>query len=167
LALKEACDRYDYNLHDLRITLPEDDPSIFELFVEWMYDGTYTLDLSSPLTKNSEVSRDVQAWVLGDRLQSTGFKNYSMDRLYAQFATTFAQTPITTADVHYTFTQSSLNSKLRMFLRHFLSIHLLNPTRAKGTSAEWDDVLQEHAKLRRFLLSRLRAGMSGFNSIRS
>ncbi|KAH7259374.1 uncharacterized protein BKA55DRAFT_639345 [Fusarium redolens] len=62
-----------------QIHLPEDDPAVFGLFVEWLYYGTYD-DLAAPSSSNIHA----QCWVLGDKLLCNEFKNYAMSRLYKQ-----------------------------------------------------------------------------------
>jgi hypothetical protein len=123
-----------------------------------MYDGTYTADVSNFCSKNQVVNPDAQAWVLGDRLRSTGFKNYAMSRLYAQYTADTLPRSITTSDTQYAITHSPRNSKLRNFFEVLLATQFLDHNRVVGSSKEWDNLLQEHAYLRELLLSNLRTG---------
>ncbi|EGU85595.1 hypothetical protein FOXB_03884 [Fusarium oxysporum f. sp. conglutinans Fo5176] len=61
------------------INLPDDDPAVFGLFVEWLYNGTYT-DFISPSSSNIHA----RCWGLSDELLCNEFKNYVMGRLYKQ-----------------------------------------------------------------------------------
>jgi hypothetical protein len=129
---------------------------VFELFVEWLHHGIYTVDSTVPATRNSEANRDAQAWVLGHRLQSVGFKNYAMGRLYAQYGTPFASKPLRTDDVHYVFTHTTPDSKLCKFFQDFVVSNFQKAKRTEGTSAMWDGVFQAHPTLRQAFISGLR-----------
>lgn len=139
---------------DLRVTLPEEDPSIFALFVEWLFYGVYTLNRSSPPAKNPELTVDVQAWVFGDRIQCVEFKNYAMDRLYTQYNRRIFPRTITTCDVRYTFTQSARDSKLQLLYKHLLAARFFQRENVEGTASQWDSVLQEHNQLRMFIMEK-------------
>ncbi|OAL00509.1 hypothetical protein IQ06DRAFT_377305 [Phaeosphaeriaceae sp. SRC1lsM3a] len=139
---------------DLRVTLPEEDPSIFALFVEWLFYGVYTLNRSSPPAKNPEVTLDVQAWVFGDRIQCIEFKNYAMDRLYTQYNRSIFPRTVTTCDVRYTFTQSARDSKLQLLYKHLLAARFFQRENVKGTASQWDSILQEHNQLRMFIMEK-------------
>lgn len=95
---------------DERIELPEDDPRIFGLFVEWMYYGSYVI---SPPT--SYPSTDAKCWVLGDKLLCGEFKNYAISRLYEQhIGTSFSKT-VSYDDVQYAWDNTTSVAKLRQF----------------------------------------------------
>ncbi|KAK2669338.1 hypothetical protein RAB80_014864 [Fusarium oxysporum f. sp. vasinfectum] len=55
------------------INLLDADPAVFGLFVEWLYNGTYT-DFTSPSSSNIHA----RCWGLGDELLCNEFKNYVM-----------------------------------------------------------------------------------------
>jgi hypothetical protein len=156
--LKDACNQ-DADCHEgIKIPLTGEDLAIFELFVEWMYDGVYTLDSSLPETENPGVNINAQAWNLGDRLGAPSFKIYAMSRLHSEYDPKTEAKLITPADVDYVFTRTSSKSKLRTFFSHMLVISFLTPARTQGSTMEWDTVLQKHDYLRRFLMSNLRKG---------
>jgi len=140
--------------------LPKEEPVTFNLFVEWMYYGTYTLDAAMFTSMSPGVSIDAQAWVLSDTLGATEFKNYVMNRLYDQYARTFAPRPITTADIEYIFTQSAADSKLRSLYLDLLVLHFKDTRRVAGDIAEWDHVMQTHPRVRMCLLTSMRSGKS-------
>ncbi|KAK2123946.1 hypothetical protein NOF04DRAFT_1373359 [Fusarium oxysporum II5] len=64
---------------EAHINLPDDDPAVFGLFVEWLYYGTYN-DFTSPSSSNIHA----RCWGLGHKLLCNEFKNYAMGRLYKQ-----------------------------------------------------------------------------------
>ncbi|KAL8642714.1 MAG: hypothetical protein Q9226_008477, partial [Calogaya cf. arnoldii] len=61
--------------------LKEDDPGAFELFIQWLYTGTYDPEL------DSDGLPDVacHAWALGDKLQCPSFQDRAMCQLIAYF----------------------------------------------------------------------------------
>jgi hypothetical protein len=148
--LKDRCNQ------ETRISLPKEDPAIIQLFVEWLYDGSYSVNVPLLTTENSEINIDAQGWVLGDRLRSTAFKNYAMSRLYAQYTPNFAPKSITTSDIDYAFTHSQSGSNLRAFFEDLLATHFLNQNRAVGLSKQWYDLLQEHVQLGLFVFEIIR-----------
>jgi hypothetical protein len=168
LSLREACDRdRNGNAHEFRVTLPEDDQVIFELFVEWMYYSYYTLTSSHLRSHNPTVNADAQAWVLGDRLRSTEFKNYAMVRLHAQYIKDKPPRAITTADVRYVAAYSQEESALRMLYHDLLAVHFTNVTRIHGSVDEWDELLLTHATERKIILKSLRGVLHTFSAIGS
>jgi hypothetical protein len=156
--LRDACNRERHATDDICITLPEDNPCIFELFVRWMLHGTYTRQATDLVTVplNQEVKLDAQAWILGHRLRSTEFKNHAMNRVIDQYATGLAANPITPADVRYAFEHSAAKSKLRPFYLDVLPKHFKSKPGVSGEVAEWDTVMQEHQELRICFLHAMR-----------
>ncbi|KAH7400784.1 hypothetical protein DE146DRAFT_755231 [Phaeosphaeria sp. MPI-PUGE-AT-0046c] len=121
----------------VRIVLPEDDPSIFVLFVEWLYYGSYTPAVHRAKTDNP------------------GIKNYAMKRLHAQHSQEPAAS-FTTSDVHYAMTQSPHGSKLRLFYEHLLPAWIVQPERTQGTTTDWDTFFQKNPDLRLFAVEAAR-----------
>jgi hypothetical protein len=156
--LKDVCDRLDHDVGEMRVVLSEEDPCIFQFFVEWMLYGTYVPETSDLVSAHSGVSSEAQAWVLGDRLRSREFKNYAMNRLYDQYATNFAPRPVTSADIRYAFEQSNANSRLRQLFLDLFAAHFRNKSRIQGETEEWDAVMQDHSELRMHFLLGLRSG---------
>lgn len=63
-----------------RVTLKEDDPSAFNLFVLWLYKGNlFEYSADSTLSKFT-----VKAWVMGDKLGAPAFQNCMMKELLGQ-----------------------------------------------------------------------------------
>lgn len=140
----------------MRIVLNDEDPCIFQLFLEWMLYGACvpeTLDLK-PF--HAGVSLEAQACVLGDRLRSIDFKNYAMNRLYEQYATNFAPKPVTTAAMEYAFRASNTNSRLRQIFLDLFVAHFKDKSRIQGETV-WDTVMQELPELRMHFLIGLRS----------
>jgi hypothetical protein len=162
--LEAVCNRDGHANDRIRILLPEDDPHVFQLFVEWAMYGGYTANAATLGSKNPEVSIDAQAWVLGDSLRSTAFKNYAMGRLYDRHATNFAPTPITPGDVRYVFSNSSANAKIRQIFLDLLALNFKSP-RVQGDIKEWDAVMQEHPEVRMHMLLQMRSSRAVQNSV--
>lgn len=140
--------------------LPEDDRIIFALFVEWMYYGGYTPEVHDFAVGNSNVSVDIQAWVLGQRLGCNRFQNYAMERLHAKHSGDGSGT-FSTSDVHYAMTQSPLDSKLRMFFGHLIPAWIVQPERTKGSTKDWDIFFQEWPELRLMAFEAARNAFRG------
>jgi hypothetical protein len=130
-----------------QIHLPEDDPAVFGLFVEWLYYGTYD-DLAAPSSSNIHA----QCWVLGDKLLCNEFKNYAMSRLYKQRL----DFSMTHEDVEYAYANTSPNSKLRQFYVDFVKQNFSDPKKLRGPVGDWDTILQKDPDLRISLLLSIR-----------
>ncbi|KAH7088175.1 hypothetical protein FB567DRAFT_332941 [Paraphoma chrysanthemicola] len=155
--IKEECSRDNQEPKELRITMPAVDPSIFELFVAWIYDGSYTTEFASLTPTVSDVNLDTQAWVLGETLQSHDFKNYAMDRIFNRYASAFGYKPLTTTEVIYACNHTAEGSKLRQFFFDSLAAHFTDTRRVEGSVADWDEVMQKHTDLRMYLLMGIRS----------
>jgi len=64
-----------------KVTIPGFEPDTFNLFLQYMFYGRYTLHESDPL-EDGPVLDTVKAWVLGDYLLAVDFQNYAMRCLY-------------------------------------------------------------------------------------
>ena len=154
--LNAACNRDFRERNENCIYLPEDEPKIFGLYVEWMYYGTYTLGPQPNADFGRDVSTDAKAWVLGDKLLSVNFKNYAMRRLYTQYAINGNPKPVRITDIKYACMNSAVSSPLRRFFFDLATAHFHNTARIVGTAEEWDEFLQDHADVRVFLLGGFR-----------
>ena len=156
--LKAACSRNFKEREENRILLPEDDPIVFGLFVEWMYYGEYNASQSASLFNdtNKEVDLNVGCWVLGDKILNVAFKNYAMHRLYKLYTSDITWRTVTTHDVQYVCENTAVDSKLRHFFLAFVVEHLTHPMRLKGTTEEWDKLLLDHLDAMSLLLRSFR-----------
>ncbi|KAL9095494.1 MAG: hypothetical protein Q9165_002365 [Trypethelium subeluteriae] len=71
-----------------RVTLPEDDPEVFKLYVQWLY--TDRIHCSTPPGNNSkgwdfihEMDLIIKAYCLGEKLQDVAFKDSLIDSFIA------------------------------------------------------------------------------------
>jgi hypothetical protein len=142
--LRSACDRKRNSNERICITLPEDDPYIFELFYMWMLDGTTIGRTTSLVARDQAVNLDAQAWILEDQLRSVDFKNYAMSRLYDQYATYFSPKAISPKDVAYVFKHSSADSKLRQFYLDLFPEQWKNMLCVSNNVEEWDEIVHDH-----------------------
>ncbi|KAF1842096.1 uncharacterized protein K460DRAFT_370101 [Cucurbitaria berberidis CBS 394.84] len=156
--LEAACTRDFRECQENYIKLPEDDPKIFDLFVEWMYYNEYTLTTRHDEELGRIANSNSEAWVLGDKLLSTDFKNYAMSRLYAQYATDTSPKPIRTIDVKYAYLHSAANSPLRRFFFDLVVAHFNDRARVVDTTEEWWQVMKEYVDFGELLLGVLRTG---------
>lgn len=146
--------------HENLIELPNDDPAIFTLFVEWLYYGDYAIaPFSLPSRSRTDIpSVDAECWVLGDKLLCADFKNHAMGRLYRQHTSNNFYTPISPRDVQFACENSSDNSALRNFYIDLATANFGKKDRVQGSVEEWDKVLLDQSDLRRQLLLTLRSG---------
>lgn len=63
------------------IVLNDEDPCIFQLFIEWILYGAYVPETLGLKPFHAGISLEAQACVLGDRLRLIDFKNYAVNRL--------------------------------------------------------------------------------------
>jgi hypothetical protein len=162
--LRNACNRKQYATERICITLPEDDPYIFELFYMWMLDGTTTGRTTSLVARNQAINLDAQAWIIGDQMRSIGFKNYAMNRLYDQYATNFAPKAITPADVAYAFKHRAADSKLRQFYLDLFPKQWKNLPCISKNVEEWDEIVHEHKDFRMRFYDAVSPGQYGKNT---
>jgi len=130
---------------------------IFELFVEWLYYGFYTLTTPLLQSNNPTVNPDAQAWILRDQLRSTEFMNHAMVRLHAQYAKDEPPRAITIADIRYASARSHEKFALRILYQDLLALHFTDATRIRGSVDEWDELLSTHATERKIILQSLRS----------
>jgi hypothetical protein len=155
-SLKDKCLGTPDDLHRPKITFPGVDPAIFELFIEWLYDGAYTPDTHLPNNTVKGVNIHAQAWVLGDMLGAPSFKTYAMTRLYSEYDSKTDPKLMLPVDVDYVFTHTSGESSLCALFSHLLVNWVWIPAITVGSTEEWDEVLQKHSNLRRYLMQGLR-----------
>jgi hypothetical protein len=142
-----------------QLTLPDHQPAIFSLFVEWLYYGCY-----HSFSAVSNPSIDARCWVLGNKLLCIDFQNYVMRRLYVQYTTPMFGRPMTCDDVRYVWGNTSSGSKLRKFYMNFVVEHFGSPVKLLGSSTDWDTILQNQPEIRISLLDKFR--QSTFSSSR-
>ena len=87
------------------VTLLELKPSVFELFVQWLYLGEYT-------KKEKGFEHHEEAWVLGEFLGCAAFQDFVILNMILYLRKTFVAKP----QVLFAYRQSPPNSKLRQFL---------------------------------------------------
>ncbi|KAF2740439.1 hypothetical protein EJ04DRAFT_425049, partial [Polyplosphaeria fusca] len=137
--LEAACLRDFKESQEKRIELPDDDATVFALFVEWLYYGDYAIaPLSLPL---SSISVDARCWVLGDKFLCTEFKNHAMSRLYAEHTSAIFTRAVTTQEVRYICDNSAPGSKLRQLYIALVATNFGNSDLVLGTADEWDKLL--------------------------
>lgn len=154
IVLKNMCQLKQDEARLINIPLPNEDPTIFDLFVQWMHCGRYTFPFPWDATYQG-INLDILAWILGDTLQATEFKNYAMCRLHAQYGPVSRARAMTTADFKHVCLHCKPGTKLRELFFDVLVVSFSDGSRLKGDSNEWDKLLLEHADARHFLLQGL------------
>jgi hypothetical protein len=140
------------------IQLPDDDPVVFALFVEWLYYREYAVaPFWLPVNVGSDsVSVHAKCWVLGDKLLCTEFKNHAMSRLYTHHNANVFSRAILTLDVQYACDNSAKDLKLRKLYVDFVATNFEQKDRVQGTVDEWDQLLLSYADERLLLLHSFR-----------
>ena len=122
--------------------------------------GSYTVFMVSEKERHHPYA---EAWILGDKLMATGFKNYSMARLHTTFIRRSNDfKPLMPSDVHYVCanTVPASSSALRRFYLDVLATYFAGSDAIEGAPADWDEVLSDHADARTFLLGAFRKSHS-------
>ncbi|KAF2655878.1 hypothetical protein K491DRAFT_746068 [Lophiostoma macrostomum CBS 122681] len=156
--LKAGCTRNFKERDENCIRLPEDDSEVFSCFVNWMYYGSYIPPFG---VIRSKENFHAKAWVLGDKLLATHFKNYAMAHVHAALkpAEGCDIRPITPTDMRYVCANTTTGSPLRRYYLDVCAAHFSNAKYVQGTTEDWDDVLGDYADARIFLLQASRASL--------
>lgn len=65
-----------------KITLPEDESDVFRLFFQWLYYKEFAINnISTP----TPIHPYVKAWVFGDKIGATEFRDYCMTQFFAAY----------------------------------------------------------------------------------
>lgn len=115
-------------VHDNRITFPEDDPYVFEMYIQWMYAGDYRNHSAWSHTNEDDTGEKdfdncttVKAWILGDKLGVPAFKNKVMVKLFETYIPRNKDPEtwyIAPDAVALAYSSTIPNSKLRQFYLH-------------------------------------------------
>jgi len=101
---KAACEGKFHEAVHNQIVLPEEDVDSFELFVQWLYTGHFV---------KSQDTWTERAWVLGDKLGISAFKDQAMTQLLDEYASS-PFFPFNKNVVEYVYTHTTAASKLRI-----------------------------------------------------
>ena len=106
------------------MTLPEDDESIFDLFVDWVYHGRYD---TPPIPEQDEGDYDrwlqpVQLFVLADKYDVPTLKTHIITQLYLAFRQD-RDPPPHQPTIVYAYEHTPQNSTLRKLLADALTDH--------------------------------------------
>lgn len=152
LFFKAACSHDFREKEENRILLADENPHVFSLFVEWMYYNKYAL------SRSYLFNADLKAWILGDKLMATAFKNHAMRRLYEMH---HIDNPlgasVTPSMVAFVCQNTVEGAKLRQFYIDFVVTHFSNPHKVAGGIEEWDSVLMDFDDLRMALFTAMRS----------
>ncbi|KAF2500821.1 hypothetical protein BU16DRAFT_523571 [Lophium mytilinum] len=158
-AFKEAQERL--------ISLPEDEPEIFELFIQWLFSKGYYFtpepleDLPAETTEGGsklgihKPRTNIRAWVLGDKLGVVGFKNYAMDQIGVNHAPRHVNNrsasthlyKIRADDILYVCQNTAPDSKLFNYLLVMVSVGWNDAKNFTCQTTETFEALQELCKM--------------------
>ncbi|OAL49627.1 hypothetical protein IQ07DRAFT_62032 [Pyrenochaeta sp. DS3sAY3a] len=151
--LYDACKRSSKEHNYRGIHMPNDDPLIFGLFVDWMHEGSYDFPASDSKTSNNGgplINADIKAWMLGDKLRCTAFKNFAMARLHAECSRWAAikSLALTPTEIRFVCERTGEDSKLRACVLDFVGGFVQDPAKLAGDEAEWTALFQSYAPVR-------------------
>ena len=121
---------------DNKISLPEDNPKTFELFIQWLYAGE--IDTSAT---NSEPY--VKAWILGDKLKCLTFRDHAMLQIiHCHKGGEYPEQPLSPQNLLLAYNGTKAESKLRQWA---LDQFKFNSSKGSlsGRSEGWAPVLEE------------------------
>lgn len=126
-----------------RATLPDDDPDVFSLFARFIYTGKICSSQSNDVQvypdgsrRDLEWPRLARAWILGDKLQSTSFKDAVTDAICENMARE-KKWPTTLHQVIYPNTTSAARGIRRLCVEIAVSKWEARTLRATLKDEEW------------------------------
>ncbi|OCL01414.1 hypothetical protein AOQ84DRAFT_403051 [Glonium stellatum] len=156
---RAACEHDFKERLENRVTLPEDIPEIFGLFVQWMY--SEDCDIIKHCNYEDGVYNGVRAWVLGDKLRVRGFKNFALRQLHKLLIPLDGNEPlchIEPIEIRYAYNNTLPESELqRFFLLATAAYWDCGHDKIKYLikSEDWEDLWEEHRDFRNDLLRNL------------
>jgi hypothetical protein len=143
-----------------QLHLPEHDPAIFSLFVEWMYYGDYSTFM---LPKHPNVH--ARCWILADYLLCQKFQTYAMGRLFDEHVGS-NHGIVGFEDVQYVCNNTPSDSKLRKFYLDFVADHFGNLNCLLGNLTDWQRLLVDEPYILSALFRKLRYGETGESHVK-
>ena len=143
---REACSKLEPGMEN-KIVLPNCEPNTFKFFLQWMYEPIL------PEHYDFEVQDDVwdglRAWVLGDRLQASGFKDSVMERIYNEHSMmTDDYFELLPGDLDLCDWKAKPGSSLRNFVMDTMSQQWVFGKKFQLIKEQWIDHLDEIPKIR-------------------
>ena len=116
------------------VAMPEDDPDAFGSFVRWMYTGEYEQQTCPTVIKSAK------AWILGDKLGATAFKNSIIQHLIDGCKNQW----IEPRDLRYVYAHTAAGSKLQLYFAHQAAFEFQQQGYPlEHFRDEWSSTLQE------------------------
>jgi hypothetical protein len=137
-----------------RVELQDFEPETFKLFVEYIHYGRYTIK-NDDLSDGTRIRPDAKAWVLGDYLQATDFKNFAMNNLHKIYMPEerYPKAAVGPEMVLFCHCESSEGSALSRLIQAFLVQNWHNPRLVRFEELNaWDCVWSEVPALAPLLL---------------
>ena len=119
------------------MTLPEEDASIFELFVDWLYHQRY--DIPSPLEEPSSgydrYMQPVQLFVLADTYDVRNLKNHILSAIFLLLKQGKIWPTLPT--VAYAYEHTTHNSTVRKLFADYMSYHTQLECFQRASAQDW------------------------------
>ncbi|KAH6616621.1 hypothetical protein C7974DRAFT_427574 [Boeremia exigua] len=118
------------------------EPSSFTDFVQWMYYG------SRISTADRDSWADIDAWLLGDKLEVPGFQNAIMGDIYTHHTALADHPQLRSVFVDHLCMKTGAESPLRLFFLDLLAQQFSRHDAAQEMLQGWEVVFQKHADVR-------------------
>ena len=141
----------------LEIELPEDEPAVFQLMVQWLYLGHVKVNFDGPDSSSAQL---VEAWILGDKLGCSMFKDHVMLQLIDYHDSHWINRTI----IEIGYEKTVATSKLRSWI---LAAFLFECTQqgSKDNSEIWPDNLHGYEEFALDVMKALSTmGTEGFRN---
>lgn len=125
------------------VSLPEDNPEAFKIFVSWLYTGRMIVKgCDMELMPYETINAAVELWILGDKLMAPKFANAAMECCMVYYAVNLLESE--NADFIYKNCQE--HSELRRFIRDLIRTdgpcsHLSEFSGNESFLKAWKDLL--------------------------
>ncbi|KAK7746626.1 hypothetical protein SLS53_001811 [Cytospora paraplurivora] len=144
-----------------KITMPEDDPHAFELFVRWLYTRALMPEAVKPPTTTTAnvllgrhfpggtaaacIQDYLHLYVLASKLLIEDLENACVDMAHAYYGVGMRRPDIT--DVQYIYDNTMPGSGMRKLMRERLTLGLFKGRQHNPVTAEWRDIMNETTDL--------------------
>ncbi len=122
--------------------LPEEDEQIFDLFVQWLYQGCYEISPKDVEANGQRLMEPVKLYVLADEYDVSGLRSHIITKLFAVCKTGNVTPGLTT--MAYAYERLSPKSGLRRLFADFYACKLPISWLISDDAQKW---FQEHPQV--------------------
>ena len=138
----------------MKMSLPEEEEKTFDLFIQWLYNGSYEVSPEKDNDKGQTFMEPVKLYVLADKYDVTDLKSHVITKLFAQGKEKRAPGLVTVA---YAYEHTPPNSRLRTLLADWWACRVDLAWFRLETTQGW---LKEHPEVASAVISSFANTMS-------